>query len=897
MSLANTNEHHQHQSYIYNHNHYHYHHPMDDNQTRVADFLDDKLQTTADLDSLDDLLAKIHSQHGLLKAQLQEGQRDLHDAKQAAHDHHAHLQQRAEAFRHHQADMDRRLMVMTASETSDEAVPRFQAVLDTLHRLDVAHGYLELLADVDVLSKQAQSLLQTSSEAALQPYIQLRSLHTRLMALQIEAEGAAPQLLHHVGNITQALRSQFLKAFSAPLEHVLKKIRWPTPKANIPVQLRDEWETAVVKLLDLQMPDLQGLSYASGPADKVKLPPVLYPLQVLVEPLEMRFRYHFDGDKATNRIDRPEYFLSHVTTLLDDYSGFVGDHLQPVLLRQFRGTPLAMNPVYMDAMSAFITALLPMLRTKIGSLLPKVAGQPQLLSHLMHEIMSFDTTIRDTWGYDGGYGVDGWKGLSWEFLVQGDWFGRWLQVEKDFALSRYQNIVEAPDFGDLDYESVDPKSTKPTKGAIRVNDLLETITGELTRMHYSDRYRPLTSFSQKLTFLIDIQIAIFDKLHERLLGNLEAYLSMTTSLGRAMGGVTKEEQSKLLGIEGLERLCKTYGSADYLERAMRDWSDDVFFLDIWEGLQDRARAAHNIGTMSVADVAERTSKSVDSDADGGSLFDETASWYARLRERSEKIIIDTMGSNAREALRPYRHINPWATLTHTAAATPASLSPTAEIDPLLTYLSSTLSFLSRALASAPLRRITRAVLSTISSTLWDNVLTRYRFSTGGAAQLTADINAICHVVDKVLGPGVAEAGLRKCIEGATLIGAPVKGGKASNHAASGEALDDDDDDGKNNGGDAEEADGWDAWDADQGDDGQASSMQEATPAVSGEAQALGLSSGEAGVAVEELGLWEVERRLFADNQSARGVLEDLGLDLLTETEARALLRRRVELAG
>lgn len=85
----------------------------------------------------------------------------------------------------------------------------------------------------------------------------------------------------------------------------------------------------------------------------------------------------------------------------------------------------------------------------------------------------------------------------------------------------------------------------------------------------------MTSFSQKLTFLIDIQIAIFDKLHERLQANLEAYLSMTTSLGRAMGGVTKEEQEKLLGVEGLERLCKTFGSADYLERAMRDWSDDV----------------------------------------------------------------------------------------------------------------------------------------------------------------------------------------------------------------------------------------------------------------------------------------------------------------------------------
>lgn len=74
---------------------------------------------------------------------------------------------------------------------------------------------------------------------------------------------------------------------------------------------------------------------------------------------------------------------------------------------------------------------------------------------------------------------------------------------------------------------------------------------------------------------MEIQIAIFDKLHERLQANLEAYLTMTTSFGRAVGGVTKEEQEKLLGVEGLERLCKTYGSADYLERAMRDWSDDV----------------------------------------------------------------------------------------------------------------------------------------------------------------------------------------------------------------------------------------------------------------------------------------------------------------------------------
>jgi hypothetical protein len=77
-------------------------------------------------------------------------------------------------------------------------------------------------------------------------------------------------------------------------------------------------------------------------------------------------------------------------------------------------------------------------------------------------------------------------------------------------------------------------------------------------------------------------------------------------------------------------------------------------LDIWEGLQDRARQEHSIGGRPVADVAERTSKTVGGDSDGGACFDETALWYARLRDRSEKVIIDTLVPNVRDALRPYR---------------------------------------------------------------------------------------------------------------------------------------------------------------------------------------------------------------------------------------------------
>lgn len=72
-----------------------------------------------------------------------------------------------------------------------------------------------------------------------------------------------------------------------------------------------------------------------------------------------------------------------------------------------------------------------MLRRKIFSLVPQISQQPHLLSHFIHELIIFDTSLKDDWNYDGGSGLDGWKGLAWEVLVMNDWFGRWLEVEKE----------------------------------------------------------------------------------------------------------------------------------------------------------------------------------------------------------------------------------------------------------------------------------------------------------------------------------------------------------------------------------------------------------------------------------------------------------------------------------
>ncbi|KAH8426987.1 uncharacterized protein LDX57_004710 [Aspergillus melleus] len=465
--------------------------------------------------------------------------------------------------------------------------------------------------------------------------------------------------------------------------------------------------------------------------------------------------------------------------------------------------------------------------------------------------MTFDNDIRESWNYlPDPHSDDNWKGITWDVLTKEGWFDRWLQVEKEFALARYKDIVDTPDSGHIDYDGVELSATKPTKAAIRVNDLLETIT---------ERYQPLSSFSQKLRFLIDIQITIFDQFHERLYSALEAYLAMTSTIGRTVQGT---DGASVEGVAGLERLCRVFGSAEYLEKKMEDWSNEVFFVELWSELQERVRqnrdGGKNVaGSMSVADVASRTSPAVnngseDSDNNGatseGALFDETASAYRRLRLRSESIITSTLTSNVRSTLKPYSRVSTWTTISVPSTSSTGPVPPSSDLTPAMRTLSTEISFLSRTLGIAPLRRIIRQVLLAIQTYLWGTILMKNTFSAAGAAQLISDVDHLCNVVDVALGPATPTGGsakvLQKLSEGLLLLGLSAHASQPEGESASSNAPD---------------------------------------PLAGGTDSALGL--------------WAVEKRLFKDNESAREVLTELGVETLAESEARSVLERRAEIGN
>ena len=118
---------------------------------RIEDYLNDKLQTSADLESLDSLLENVKARQNVLKQQLEDAVKTLDEVNTASQIHSAKVLQQAENFQKYQADIDRRLLIVTRSETSDDAVRKFESSMNKLQRLEITQKYMETLREVDNL--------------------------------------------------------------------------------------------------------------------------------------------------------------------------------------------------------------------------------------------------------------------------------------------------------------------------------------------------------------------------------------------------------------------------------------------------------------------------------------------------------------------------------------------------------------------------------------------------------------------------------------------------------------------------------------------------------------------------------------------------------------------------
>ncbi|KAF8225806.1 hypothetical protein L208DRAFT_1425343 [Tricholoma matsutake] len=640
-------------------------------QHKAAVFINSRFQSFDHLDNLASLVveAKQHNDELQANLSLSQSKVDILLAKtRTSAEIHLKSAQELSLVRHSLADELLDLSQELVSTISDGGKPTtLLEDIETLHRslkeLQIIKRYVQIIEHALKLSElsllQIRATTSSVSLASLSDYQALQDFVSKVSeACSTVEDGSGQQSLHVVmflEKLHDKTWADIKSAFSSLLSDAAEKIGWPMPVDYPAASAEDRraFEDAFSNLLKLQ---------AIG--EKIKLPATtprlekegLYAIQALVHPISLRFKYHFEGSRQTNRLDKPEWYFTHILNASHEHRLFMDAVVQKLLVSsEYRG---------INAWREFTLLLLPILSRKLKHTTPSLLPHPPLLAHTIYQALTFDATIAEegfqlqaTSAARGDHEGE-WQGVSEVILGNIEWFESWLNGERKFVEDQYHEIISTLDAwviadDDGSSENSSDRDFKSTNSSRKIKALLEQVT---------DRYSPLPHINQRTRFLSSVQLPLLNLYHGRISASLDAFETLSSAFVRAVPGALnvslagKEEgglhvdTSKLTGgVEGVQRLCKALLSAKYIEVSMEGWGEELFFLELWAQItQDpflRARAVDNPllpnPTTQKGELPRNT------------LFEELISQYRNIVRRAEDMIMQQLCGEVESALKAH----------------------------------------------------------------------------------------------------------------------------------------------------------------------------------------------------------------------------------------------------
>jgi RAD50-interacting protein 1 len=126
-------------------------------------------------------------------SQLKDARQKLSTAKSFSTNRMSSMLQQTQEFERQQASVHKRLMIVTSSDTPEEATRRLRGPLEKLRKLQLAERYIDMLEYIESLKDNARGCLPHNPKEALKPYTQLKELAIQLQALQEPAVSLARQ--------------------------------------------------------------------------------------------------------------------------------------------------------------------------------------------------------------------------------------------------------------------------------------------------------------------------------------------------------------------------------------------------------------------------------------------------------------------------------------------------------------------------------------------------------------------------------------------------------------------------------------------------------------------------------------------------------------------------------
>ncbi|KAI8444694.1 TIP-1 family-domain-containing protein [Phakopsora pachyrhizi] len=366
-------------------------------------------------------------------------------------------------------------------------------------------------------------------------------------------------------------------------------------------------------------------------------------IKALVRPINLRFRFHFDSQRSTNRLDKPEWYFDYIIERLDEHYHFINNDLQKLLNLSGQSN--------INSIKVFTIELIRLVESKLKGTVPQILELKPILSHTIERSIEFDQTIlskqilnsnnknnnhsnRLERADEDDY-YSSWLGTVEVILGNQEWFDVWFEGEKHFFYEACSEIISSSDTWEVNED--DPRPNKydqmTTNSALRIQDLVEQI---------KTKYDRLPRLSYRIRFLAEIQFEILELYLSRINGVIEGF-----ERRKNLGGIYKidSDRSRLLnsGSVGLERLLKIHCSCSWILRVFKIWNDDLFYVELYEDLKSTR-------------IDNRKSSKVDVNESLKSRIFETLNFKERFEGfslKAEQLIVVQVAQEVLTDLKPY----------------------------------------------------------------------------------------------------------------------------------------------------------------------------------------------------------------------------------------------------
>lgn len=499
----------------------------------------------------------------------------------------------------------------------------------------------------------------------------------------------------------------------ASLSDVLDKNNWLVASKNTTITDFKPIRSLIEKLLDLQLIN-----------NSPTYPDTWWVLDILLQPFFKRFTYHFNSNRPTDKISKPELALEFVLNFLNENLAtivlVVGDIFrQHEKILEFEIITSLLKPVR-DKFSKNIKLINNSIKQNLqdeDSYTLEKSGQ--LLTHLVKELSDFDLVLKNKYKYNPfiesfkEIPLKNWQGITGDiFNYDEENIENWLLLEKKLALKQFNNqILNSTDFHkiDNDYQGSQVSSEqdlKPTISAINLTKLLDNLTSH---------FQTLISPDSQYKFVKSIQLILLDMYYEELVNQLKYFndkfkqKTMFSFLSKKQKQEPTSESSMDNGLRALDVLTGLYCSSQFVLQFLDQWSNELIFIQLSDD----------------------------------NIFDGVTKKYNELSEVIIKKFQDFFHKEISLCLKEYVNNSTWD-----QESIPEANS--VELSLLVRTLPVYLLEIRKSISTLQYVFLTDKIVSIIFNLINEYVVQNYEFSIGGAKQLKLDVEFIQNQFQKTL---------------------------------------------------------------------------------------------------------------------------------------------------